>query len=89
MLLTSIGTTVMTGARLKVFDPEKRPALSPRETEVAKLIALGNSTKDVATCLGISENTVVVHRNNLMNKLQIHNVVELVWWALRSGLVSL
>ncbi len=71
-------------------DPATRiPALSPRELEVLQLIVHGKSNKDIATVLGLSVNTVSVHRANLMQTLGIHNTAELVVYAIRTGLVSI
>ena len=65
------------------------PALSTRELEVLQLIVNGKSNKDIATVLGLSANTVAVHRANIMQTLGIHNTAELVDYAIREGLVSI
>jgi len=65
------------------------PALSTRELEVLQLIVNGKSNKDIATVLGLSANTVAVHRANIMQALGIHNTAELVVYAIREGLVSI
>jgi len=65
------------------------PALSTRELEVLQLIVNGKSNKDIATVLGLSANTVAVHRANIMQTLGIHNTAELVVYAIREGLVSI
>lgn len=65
------------------------PALSTRELEVLQLIVNGKSNKDIATVLGLSANTVAVHRANIMQSLGIHNTAELVVYAIREGLVSI
>jgi DNA-binding NarL/FixJ family response regulator len=65
------------------------PALSTRELEVLQLIVNGKSNKDIAAVLGLSVNTVAVHRANIMNALGIHNTAELVVYAIREGLVSI
>jgi DNA-binding NarL/FixJ family response regulator len=64
-------------------------ALSARELEVLQLIVNGKSNKDIAAVLGLSANTVAVHRANIMNALDIHNTAELVVYAIRNGLVSI
>jgi DNA-binding NarL/FixJ family response regulator len=69
-------------------DEGKRP-LTPRELEVLHLIVHGKSNKDVATVLGLSVNTVAVHRANIMQALSIHNTAELVVYSIRAGLVSI
>ena len=63
--------------------------LSAREIQVVRLIALGKSNKEVATILGLSANTVAVHRTNLMSTLGVHKAAELVLIAVRKGLVNL
>jgi DNA-binding NarL/FixJ family response regulator len=65
------------------------PALSTRELELLQLIVNGKSNKDIATVLGLSANTVAVHRANIMQTLGIHNTAELVVYAIREGLVSI
>jgi DNA-binding NarL/FixJ family response regulator len=66
-----------------------RAHLTPREVEVLRLIVQGKSNKEIAAILGVSANTVNVHRANLMQSLNIHNTAELVLYAIRQGLVSL
>jgi DNA-binding NarL/FixJ family response regulator len=63
--------------------------LSARELEVLQLIVHGKSNKEIATVLGLSVNTVSVHRANIMQELGIHNTAELVVYAIRQGLVSI
>ena len=63
-------------------------ALSGREREVLQLIAEGLSTKEVANSLNVSGKTVATHREHIMRKLNIHNVVELAKYAVREGLTS-
>lgn len=63
-------------------------ALTPRETEVVQAIAEGKSTKDIARTLGISEPTAETHRANLMRKLDVHSVSEIVRYAIRNKLVE-
>jgi len=65
------------------------PVLSARELEVLQLIVNGKSNKDIATLLGLSVNTVSVHRANIMQTLDIHNTADLVVYAIRQGLVSI
>jgi DNA-binding NarL/FixJ family response regulator len=68
---------------------ENTPSLSTRELEVLQLIVHGKSNKDIALVLGVSPNTVAVHRANIMQTLDIHNTAELVVYAIRNGLVSI
>jgi DNA-binding NarL/FixJ family response regulator len=62
--------------------------LSAREIQVLRLIALGRSNKEIASLLGVSVNTVAVHRTNLMATLGVHKAAELVLIAVRKGLVN-
>jgi DNA-binding NarL/FixJ family response regulator len=69
--------------------PNGQPVLTTRELEVLQLIVNGKSNKEIATMLGVSANTVAVHRANIMQALGIHNTAELVVYAIRQGLVSI
>jgi DNA-binding NarL/FixJ family response regulator len=62
--------------------------LSGRERQVLQLVGEGNSTKDVATHLGISVKTAESHRARLMKKLDIHETASLVRYAIRHGLIQ-
>jgi DNA-binding NarL/FixJ family response regulator len=64
-------------------------ALTAREREVLKLIADGNSNQQIAEQLGLSRKTVDSHRANAMRKLDLHDVTEVVKYALRTGLITL
>jgi DNA-binding NarL/FixJ family response regulator len=61
--------------------------LTLREKEVLQLIAQGKSNKEIATMLGISVNTVAVHRAHVMETLGFHRTAELVLYAVKKGLV--
>jgi len=78
--------------RLGAVEPENdtgRRALTTRELEVLQLIVHGKSNREIAAVLGLSSNTVSVHRANIMQALGIHNTAELVVYAIREGLVSI
>ena len=62
--------------------------LTPREREVLQLLAEGKTNKEVAAALGIGLKTVETHRQNLMTKLGLHSVVDLVRYAIRNGIVA-
>jgi DNA-binding NarL/FixJ family response regulator len=62
--------------------------LTPREREVVLLVAEGRSSKKIAAALGISVKTVETHRTNVMRKLRLRSVSELVRYAIRNGLVE-
>ena len=78
-------------SRLSAVDEssEPPPSLTTRELEVLQLIVHGKSNKEIAVVLGLSVNTVSVHRANLMQTLGIHNTAELVVYAIRTGMVSI
>jgi two-component system response regulator NreC len=63
--------------------------LTPREREVVKLIAEGNSVKEIATLLGLSVKTIEAHKFNLMRKLNIHNKAQLVTYAIQKKIVKM
>jgi two-component system response regulator NreC len=63
--------------------------LTAREREVLKLIAEGNTNQEIADVLCLSRKTVESHRSNIMRKLDLHDVTELVKYALRKGLIRL
>ena len=64
------------------------PTLTPREREVIQLVAEGESSKQGAARLGISPKTAETHRNNVMQKLNLHSMVELVLFAVRNGMIQ-
>ncbi len=61
--------------------------LSTREREVLQLIAEGQSNKDIANQLGLSVYTVETHRGNILQKLNLHSVPELILYAVRKGVI--
>jgi DNA-binding NarL/FixJ family response regulator len=63
--------------------------LAPREREILRRIAEGQSTKEIAAALRIGVKTVETHRRRLMEKLELHSVAELTKYAVREGLTSL
>lgn len=76
----------------RVREPSTRrytAELTAREREVLKLIAEGNTNQDIADLLCLSRKTVETHRSNIMDKLDMHKVTDLVKYAIRDGLVGL
>jgi DNA-binding NarL/FixJ family response regulator len=63
--------------------------LTGREQEVLRMLADGKRVKEVAHLLNISAKTVESHRQNIMDKLEIHSTIELTRYALREGLTSI
>jgi DNA-binding NarL/FixJ family response regulator len=62
--------------------------LTSRESEVVQLLAEGRSNKEVAETLGISVKTAEAHRSNVMRKLDVHSIGELVRYAVRNKMVE-
>ena len=62
--------------------------VSTREREILQLVAEGNSSKEVANLLNLSVHTVETHRSNLMQKLNLRGLPELILYAVRKGLIS-
>jgi len=62
--------------------------LTPREREVLQLVVEGKSNKDVANMLNLSVYTVETHRSNIMEKLNLKGVPELMLYAVRKGIIS-
>ena len=85
------GETVVDPAldRPAVPKGERTHGLTARELEVLQLICDGMSNREIAATLGLSINTVSVHRTNIMNTLGVHKAAELVVYALQHGLVNL
>jgi DNA-binding NarL/FixJ family response regulator len=77
-------------AKLRTLQREGRPAvpLSPREREVIRLIALGNSSKEIARIMVISPRTVDTYRSRSMEKLGLHSLADVVRYAVQAGMVG-
>src|ERR1700722_16359822 len=65
-----------------------RERLTSREREIVQLLAEGKSSKEVASSLGISVKTAETHRANVMRKLELHSVSELVRYAVRNQIIE-
>jgi len=65
-----------------------RSRLTSREREIVQLLAEGKSSKEVAAALGISVKTAETHRANIMRKLEIHSVSELVRYAIKNQIIE-
>jgi DNA-binding NarL/FixJ family response regulator len=66
-----------------------RSRLTAREREVVQLLAEGKSSKEVAVVLGLSVKTAETHRSNIMRKLELHSVSDLVLYAVRNNIVHM
>jgi DNA-binding NarL/FixJ family response regulator len=82
----AVQAALMSGSRFGGTTPLDQ--LTSREREVLQLIAEGKTNKEVANVLGISVFTVDAHRGRIMEKLNVHNVNELVRFAVRNGLID-
>ena len=63
-------------------------SLTRRELQVLQLVAEGKTTKEIAASLAVSAKTADSHRSNIMHKLNLHSVADLVRYAIRRGLVQ-
>lgn len=68
--------------------PSPTLQLTPREREIVQLVAEGKSNKEVADSLNISVKTVETHRANIMSKLDLRAVADLVRYAIRNGIIQ-
>lgn len=78
--------------RSRTFSPESltRPmGLTPREREVLKMLAEGDSVKEIACHFDLSVKTVEAHKFNLMRKLDIHNKAQLVQYAIQKKVIQI
>ncbi|HET8565544.1 MAG TPA: response regulator transcription factor [Solirubrobacterales bacterium] len=81
-----IGPRVAAG--LKSQGTEERPALSPRETEVLRLMALGHTNREIGEQLSLSVRTIETHRAHIQQKLGLSSRPELTRYALANGLID-
>jgi two-component system response regulator NreC len=68
--------------------PSRYDRLSLREKEVLRLVVESKTTREIADILHLSSKTVEKHRANMMNKLKLHNLSELIKYAIRKGLIE-
>lgn len=68
--------------------PLRAGTLTAREREVIQLLGEGRTTKDVATALQITLKTAATHRTNILRKLELHSIADLVRYAIRNGMVQ-
>jgi DNA-binding NarL/FixJ family response regulator len=89
---TSVGEIVLEGY-LQGRSPGSSPKtpherLTPREREIFQLLAEGRTSKEIATTLGMSVKTAETHRTNIMRKLDLHSVGEVVRYAIRNKIID-
>ena len=70
------------------FTEEDRVRPTPRELEIIRLLAQGNSSKEIASSLRIATRTVEAHRAQIMHKLDLHSTAALVRYAVRHKIVE-
>jgi DNA-binding NarL/FixJ family response regulator len=91
--LTAAARSILAGGRyigktLSEGDPPPHAALSDREFQVLRLLALGKSVKDIGGELDLSEKTISTYRTRILAKMEMHSNAELMRYALRAGLVE-
>ncbi|MBI4166934.1 MAG: response regulator transcription factor [Acidobacteria bacterium] len=86
----TVSEMVLKGFRPGEAQPEESRLhrLTPREREILQILAEGKSNKEAAQQLGISLKTVDTHRTNIMSKLELHSVNELVRYAVREKIIE-
>ena len=83
------GSPIGADVKARLDGRAAQPKLTPREIEVLKLVAQGHRNKQIATLLGISEETVPVHLKNIFTKLHVNERTAAVNVALRRGIVHI
>jgi DNA-binding NarL/FixJ family response regulator len=68
---------------------EQHNVLSPVETEILRLIAMGKTVKEIAAARNSSVHTIITHKKNIFRKIDVHNTYEATHYALRTGLIVL
>jgi len=84
MVLEGYRKTPATSSKMTV----PRSRLTPREREIVQLLAEGKSNKEVAAALGISVKTAEAHRANVMHKLNLQSLSDLVRYAIRNKIIE-
>ena len=89
---SKVAEMVLDGFLLKGHNPLRgaigKGRLTPREREVVQMLAEGKTTKEVASVLGLGFKTADTHRTNIMRKLGLGSLSELVLYAVRNGIVQ-
>jgi DNA-binding NarL/FixJ family response regulator len=86
LILNNFGHRSGEAEQPTIEQPLERP--TAREREIIQLLAEGKTTKEAAAALGISVKTAETHRANVMRKLQIHSVTNLVRYAVRNRIIE-
>jgi DNA-binding NarL/FixJ family response regulator len=83
-------TKIILGQLVKTSKPGPSPSdLTPRELEILKLLAQGRSHKEIAYAFDISVKTVDAHCTNIMRKLNLHTLSDLIHFAIRHKIVDI
>jgi DNA-binding NarL/FixJ family response regulator len=84
-----VSDLIMDGYKRHRVDPNaaRLPKLSPREREVVQLVSEGKASKEVAAILNVTLATAETHRSNILRKLNLHSIAELVMYAVRNEIV--
>jgi DNA-binding NarL/FixJ family response regulator len=69
--------------------PPNLPTLTAREREITQLLAEGMSSKEVASLLNLSTKTVETHRSNIMRRLSLHSIRDLVVYAIKNNIIQI
>jgi len=77
------------GHAISRSSPPNLPTLTAREREVTQLLAEGKSSKEVASLLNLSSKTVETHRSNIMRKLSLHSIRDLVVYAIKNNIIQI
>ncbi|HEX5483085.1 MAG TPA: response regulator transcription factor, partial [Terriglobia bacterium] len=90
---SKVSTMVLHGyldATARTREPKETPALplTPQERQITQLLAEGESNKEVATTLNITVKTAETHRANIMRKLGLHSISDLVRYAVRNQIIE-
>jgi DNA-binding NarL/FixJ family response regulator len=77
------------GQAISRSQPPSLPTLTAREREVTQLLAEGRSSKEAASLLSLSTKTVETHRSNIMRKLSLHSIRDLVVYAIKNKIIRI
>jgi DNA-binding NarL/FixJ family response regulator len=77
------------GRAISTREPPSLPTLTAREREITQLLAEGKSSKEAAALLNLSTKTVETHRSNIMRKLSLHSIRDLVVYAIKNHIIQI
>ena len=77
------------GHSVSKSEPPRLPTLTAREREITQLLAEGRSSKEAAALLNLSTKTVETHRSNIMRKLSLHSIRDLVVYAIKNKIIQI